>query len=70
MVGEKLLAQETSGHSTESCNYGEGFRFNKEPIRSDGVKSTGLIGRLSMQANGGDVLVILLSNKKVQRQSW
>lgn len=48
----------------------EVFRFYTEPIRSDGVKSTVLIGRLLMQANGGDVLVILLSIKKLQQQSW
>lgn len=43
------------------------FRFYTEPIKLD---EAGLIGRLRMPANGGDVLGILLSIKKLQQQSW
>lgn len=64
MAGEKLLAQGTSGHSMESCTKGGRFAFCAEPIRSDGLESAGLIGRLRMPANAGDVLGILLCIKK------
>lgn len=68
-ASEKLLAQGTSGHSVESSTRG-GLHFCTEPIRSDGVKSAGLIGRLQMPANGGDVLGIPLNIKKLKLESW
>lgn len=62
-AGEMLLAQGTSGHRIERCTQGGRFPFGLDQSDRIGPESVGMIGRLRMPANGGNVLGILLSMK-------